>query len=181
MSYTRVQALLDKSISRPTLFQMIIPIGARANDQLEFMCKTATVPEIRMNTIAVNGHEAMGVVREQGTQVVYGNPFSITVISDRDYIVYDAIRAWFHSMAVNANPVLGGSQKISYYDTIKRSMTLIKLEQGGDQNYIQPFRIRFNNAFPVAIGEIQLDTSSENSYVEYTIDFAYETYTYLPI
>lgn len=180
MSYSRVQSLLNQSISRPTLFQMIVPIGPSANSQLEFMCKTASVPEVRMNTIAVNGHESMGVVREQGTQVVYGNPFTITVISDRDYIVYEAMRTWFSSMAINANPIVAGSQKISYYDTVKRSMTLIKLEQGGGENYHSPFRIRFNNAFPVAIGEIALDTSSYDSFVEFTVDFAYETYTFIP-
>ncbi len=162
-----------------------MPIGRQANDQLEFLCKTASVPEIAADTIAVNGHESLGVVRDQPTMITYAKPFSITVISDRDYIVYKDMRKWFDTLAKNANPnqfgITGSSQRIGYYDNIKRQITLKKLEQSGEQNYFQPFEIEFNNAYPVRIGEIGLDSESFDSKVEFQVDFYYETYTFNPI
>ena len=182
MSYQSVKALLSKGISRPTLFQVIMPVGRAANDQLEFLCKTASVPEVAADTITVNGQEALGVVREQVSLITYAKPFSITVISDRDYTVYKEMRKWFESLSKNANPnqfgVLGSSQRPAYYDDVTRTITLKKLEQAGGERYYQPFQIEFNNAYPIRVGEIQLDSESTDSKVEFQIDFTYETYTF---
>ena len=72
MSYQSVKALLAKGISKPTLFQVVITnLGTEANRQLNFMCKTAAVPEVAVSTIAVNGQESMGMIREQATMVTY--------------------------------------------------------------------------------------------------------------
>lgn len=163
--------------------------GGTAVEQLRFLCNRTAVPEATASTIAVNGHEAMGVTREQPTFIQFTSPFSITVIADRDYTVYKAMRRWFETLGRNVNPgVIGGfagaSQKIAYYDTFKRDITLKKLElQGGrtDQEsptYMEPFTIQFNNAFPVRMGEISLSSEDQDSKVEFQIDFAYETYTF---
>ena len=182
MSYQSVKALLSKGISRPTLFQVIMPVGRAANDQLEFLCKTASVPEVAADTIVVNGQEALGVVREQVALITYAKPFSISVISDRDYTVYKEMRRWFDTLSKNANPTQSGSsgtsQRPSYYDTVTRTITLKKLEQDGGERYFEPFEIQFNNAYPVRIGEIALDSESMDAKIEFQIDFTYETYTF---
>ena len=198
MSYDAVRALLDKGVSRPTLYQVEIafPRGIAAqetNRQLEFLCSKTAVPPASINTLAVNGHEDMGVVREQPTVVTFNSPFQITVISDRNYTVYKDIKAWYDTIAINANPyqraiplvgVGGASQRINYYDSYKRQITLKKLElQGGRgsreaNSYAEPFRIEFNNAFPVRIGELTLDSAAQDTAMEFTVDFAYETYTF---
>ena len=158
-----------------------------AREQLRFLCKAVTVPAASANTIAVNGHEAMGVTREQPTFVSFDSPFTITVIADRDYTVYKAIRRWFETMGQNLNPntvLNGNSQKINYYDSFKRNIILKKQElQGGrgsrePNSYAEPFNITFNNAFPVRIGEIALASDAYDQTVEFNIDFAYETYTF---
>ncbi len=182
MSYQSVKALLSKGISRPTLFQVIMPIGRGANDQLEFLCKSASVPETAADTIAVNGQDALGVVREQVALITYAKPFSITVISDRDYTVYKEMRRWFETLSKNANPgtsaVGGASQRPAYYDSITRQITLKKLEQAGGEQYFVPFEVDFNKAYPVRIGEISLDSADQDSFVEFQIDFTYETYSF---
>jgi len=192
MSYSSVQAILSRGISRPTLYEVIVPLGiggAVAVEQLRFLCNRTAVPEATSATIAVNGHEAMGVTREQPTFIQFSSPFSITVIADRDYTVYKAMRRWFETLGQNVNPNIrggfnGASQKIAYYDTFKRNITLKKLElQGGrgsvqSPSYMEPFTIEFNNAFPVRMGEISLSSEDQDSKVEFTIDFAYETYTF---
>ena len=182
MSYQAVQALLSKGVSRPTLFQVIMPVNSQANSQLEFLCKEATVPEVSTNTVNANGHEALGVVREQPTSIMFAKPFSITVISDRDYIVYKEMRRWFETLAQNANPlragVTGQSQRVNYFDSFAKTITLKKLEQDSSPVYLQPFEIEFNKAFPVRIGDIALSSDARDQSVEFQVDFTYETYTF---
>ena len=186
MSYQSVKALLDKGVSRPTLFQvMVTGFDRQSNDQLNFLCKTASVPEVAVNTIAVNGQESMGMIREQATMVTYSKPFSITVISDRDYTVYKAMREWFDQHALNANPrernllnlEAGSNQRVSYYDTVKRQITLNKFEYGEGEGYYQPFSVVFNDAFITRLGVLQLSSEQRDSFMEFNVDFTYENYT----
>ncbi len=182
MSYQSVKALLSKGISRPTLFQVIMPVGRGVNDQLEFLCKTAVVPEVASAGIAILGQESLGVTREQTVLITYAKPFSITVISDRDYTVYKEMRRWFETLSKNANPttssISGASQRPASYDSVTRQITLKKLEQDGGEQYYEPFQVDFNKAYPVRIGEISLDSSAQDGFVEFQVDFTYETYTF---
>ena len=148
------------------------------------MCKATAVPEVAVDTILVNGHEAMGVIREQPTIVTYAKPFQITVISDKDYTVYKELREWFDTISLNANPfsrfipsASGDSQRINYYNSFTKQITLKKLEQNGEQAFDSPFEVEFNKAYPIRIGELALDTESRDSYMEFTVSFTYETYT----
>ena len=47
MSYEQVKSLLKKGISRPTLYEVSLPvISGEANRQLQFLCSAASVPEV---------------------------------------------------------------------------------------------------------------------------------------
>ena len=192
-----VKALVSKGVSRPTLYQVIVNLPQEAaglsrnlNDNLEILTTKASVPSTAVNTIAVNGHEAMGVTREQPTVVTFNSPFSIQVMADRDYTVYKAIKRWLDLVAINANPnerrfgANGQSQRMRYYDTYASTIELKKLEfQGGrgsrePNSYMEPFRIIFNNCFPVRLGEIALAADATDTAVEFGVDFAYETYSF---
>ncbi len=192
-SYESVKALLSRGISKPSLYEVLMPLGPanqNAMEQLRFLCSNTAVPPASVSTITVNGHEAMGVTREQPTFVQFTSPFSVTVIADKDYTVYKSIKRWMDTIAINANPnsipgVNGQSQKISYYDSFKKDIILKKLELKGSRSpkeansYSEPFRIVFNNAFPVNLGAIQLSSENYDSRLEFTIDFAYETYSFV--
>ena len=196
MSYQSVKALLAKGVSRPTLFEITMPnryFDKEANDQMRFLCKTAMIPEVAIDTISVNGHEALGIRREQGALVTYSRPLSLNIISDRDYTVYKAFRTWFDQLALNANPdagafrnpanlnLLGGnigkSQRMSYYQVITEQITLKKLEQGKEEKYFSPFEITFNNAFPVAVGQLSLDTEARDSYMDFDVQLTFDHYS----
>ena len=194
MSYDSVRTLLSRGVSRPALYRVTINfpdfLAQETNRQLEFLCSKASVPPAAINTIAIPGQEALGVTREQPTAVIFNSPFTISVISDRDYTVYKDLKRWYNAIAVNANPstrlsgALGNSQRIKWYRDFSRTIQLTKLEQQGGKgsveadSYIAPFDVIFNRAFPVRIGEITLDSSASDSFVEYSVDFAYETYTF---
>jgi len=187
MSYQSAKALLDKGVSRPTLFTLRLPserVSSKTNDHLDIFCTVATIPEVRLDTVVVPGHENMGIVREQPTSVMFGKPFSITVIERTDYSTYSDIRKWLDLTAVNANQNsrLGRSQRMNYYNTFVSDMDLLKLEYSKDGNsdktgYEQVMRVNFINAYPINIGQISLNTETQNTYTTYNVDFTYESYS----
>ena len=106
MSYERAKGLLNRSVSRPTLFTIRFPrnrISEGANRYLEFFCTTTNIPEVRLQTAVVSGQEYMGIERDQPTQMIFGKPFSITVIENTDFLVYKNMRNWFNATTFNAN------------------------------------------------------------------------------
>ncbi len=183
MSYSSVQALLSKGVSRPTMYQVIIPrIGDAANRQIELLCKATKVPEMSVTTINANGQDAQGVVRQSPAHMTFSQPFSCTIISDRDYTVYKAVKAWMSSITTNGNPLTGGAgaaQKAEYYESVMETITLIKLENDGGGALMSPFKVNFNNAYPVRMGELELGSDRFDSYMEFQVDFYYETYTFV--
>lgn len=190
MSYVAAMSLLHRGIARPTLYNISIPgIGTDANSQLNFFCKATTVPGVSVETVAAAGQEFHGIVREQPTSVIYEKPFTITVISDKDHIVYRAMRQWFNQSALNSNQDQGRNQRMTYYNNLVRDFTLSKMEQpahsittsnGGMsiENYDIPFRVQFINAYIVSIGAISLGSDQFNGMVEFDVSFTYESHSF---
>ena len=125
----------------------------------------------------------MGVVKEVPVRINFGSPFTVQVISDRDYTVYKSIREdWFNTLTSNgsANPfaigTVGSSQRMEYYDQVTGQITFEKLEQG-DGGYDTVLRVIFNEAFPIRIGVLDFGSDQTDSYVSYSLEFAYSTYT----
>ena len=180
-TYDSVRALLNQGgVARPTLYRVIVPsskVGGAVNDHLELLCKSASIPETSANTVTALGQDAQGVTRESPSNVIFGKPFSITVISDTNYTVYKGMRRWFDTVCTNANPAGGGgtaAQKASYYSDITAAITIIKEEQ----RQRQPFTVTLNNAYPVRMGEIGLQSDAYDTALEFAIDFYYETLTF---
>ena len=158
-------------------------VNRASNDQLEFLVEATSIPEVSATTIAVNGQDAMGVVKEVPVRINFGSPFAVQVISDRDYTVYKSIREdWFDTLTSNgaANPfqinVVGSSQRMEYYDEVTGQITFEKLEQA-DGGYETVLRVVFNEAYPVRIGQLDFGSDKTDSYVSYSLEFAYSTYT----
>lgn len=184
---------MKKGPSRPTLFEVRLPnrISRDTNEYISFFCKATAIPEVRTNTIAVAGHEHMGIVREQATNIMFGKPFNMTVIIDKDFTVYTELRSWFDSIAQNSNQDLRGfrTQRMSYSSTYVEDMQLIKYEQPdgrddtielfnqGVSGYKRVMTVNFINAFPIQIGQVDLNTETTDTVTEFNIDFTYESYT----
>ena len=185
--------------ARPTLFRVSIPRNINngnfdANDYLQFFCKTASVPAISHELVGVNGQERVGVVRQQPVGVIYGKPFKIQVIERSDFVVYNQIKQWFDRTNPGTNQQNIVSHRMNYYDNIICDIKLMKLEYSPDASnyaaiagkqvqgdvtpdgFVKPLSVRFKNAYPTEIGDIQLSTEANNSLVEFSISFNYETY-----
>ena len=189
MSYDQARALMDRGVSRPTLFALQLPniVNRRTGDYLTMFCRATAIPEIRTATAFVNGHERMGISREQPTAIRFGKPFTIEVIENSEFSVYQDIRQWFDQACPQlGNP--GASQRMNFYDNIVRDMQLHKLELPDNQqgnlgaldltaNYKKVLTVDFKSAFPISIGAISLNTESRNQFTTFSIAFTYESYT----
>ena len=192
MSYESARALLNRSISRPTLYSVRLSnrVSRQTNDYINFFCSETSIPEVRHTSILANGQEFMGVVREQPTNVVFGKPFGMTIIENSEFQTYKDLRAWFNSTAQNANQSNGfnRTQRMNYSSTYVSDIEIIKLEQPdnlsgalGSQdpnaNYKEVLKVTLLNAFPTNISSISLSSSSFDTATTFQASFSYESYT----
>ena len=106
-------------------------VSNETNEHLDFFCLSTAIPEVRMNTVVVGGHEYMGIERDQPTQVIFGKPFSLTIIERSDFKVYKQMRDWLNQTAFRANQ--GGiegeatglrSTRMNYYNNYVEDFSL---------------------------------------------------------
>tara|TARA_R110002012_G_C11407566_1_gene586584 strand:- start:47 stop:682 length:636 start_codon:yes stop_codon:yes gene_type:complete len=192
MSYEAARALLNKSVSRPTLYSVRLSnrVSRQTNDYINFFCSETSIPEVRHTSILANGQEYMGIVREQPTNVVFGKPFGMTIIENSEFQTYKDLRSWFNTTAQGSNQSNGfnRTQRMNYQSTYTSDIEIIKLEQpdnlGGvlgsqdpNANYKEVLKVTLLNAFPTNIGSVSLSSSSYDSATTFQASFSYESYT----
>lgn len=199
MSYIKAASLLERGISRPTLYSVTMPnrrISSETNEHLDFFCLTTAIPEIRLTTAVIGGHENMGIERDQPTQVVFGKPFSLQIIERSDFRVYKEMRNWFNQTAFRANQgTTDGagtglrSTRMAYYNSYTEDFSLSKLESANgidvDEFTNEPsqlvgyrtvMRVNFLKAYPVRIQAVNLSAEGYNTFTTFQVDFSYESY-----
>jgi hypothetical protein len=188
MSYSGAIAQLKNSVSRPSLYKIVMPsrfIGRDTNDYLEYFCNTAQVPSVRYEGINVTGHSLMGITRIQPTMPIWTNPLTVTVIENSDFTVYEDFKGWFDETGQGIDQSGSRNIRLSYYDQIVGDIELIKLENpnslsgggNGGANYKEVLTVKFLNSYIKSIGPVSLDSSSQNSFLQFQIEFNYESYT----
>lgn len=196
MSYERAIALMEKGISRLSLYSVRIGGGKvtdGVNDYLDFFCFLTAIPAVSAQTVAAVGQEYQGVYRETPGGIIFSKPFSMQVYENSEFSTYKALRKWFDEISNNANQERGpGSTgraiRMNYYNEIVADMYLTKLElpddgkvpdRGEDLNkyYKSPVKVTFINAYPVKIGEVMLGSTETNTPTAFTVEFTYESYT----
>ncbi|AEC53012.1 hypothetical cyanophage protein [Synechococcus phage S-CRM01] len=187
---------MEKSVSRQTLYSVRIgggKVSDEVNSYLDFFCSTTAIPSVSLQTLAAVGQEHQGIVRETPGALIFSKPFSMQIIENSDYLTYTALRNWLNEVSPNANQALrpgsaGRSIRMNYYNSIISNIELTKLEfpdeenqtyQGADLNkyYKTPLKINLINAYPIAIGEINLQSSAADQLVYWDAQFTYESYT----
>jgi hypothetical protein len=193
--YDKAQSLLKKGPSRSTLYSVRIgggKVSDTANSYLDFFCYVTTIPGISAQTVAAVGQEHQGIYRETPGGILYSKPFTMQIIENSEYLTYYAIRKWFDEISPNTNQTsrpgsTGRAIRMNYYNDIVSNIQLTKLEipasmkgfdRGGDMDryYESPVKVNFINAYPVKIGEINLQSTSSDQPVIWQADFTYESY-----
>ena len=167
MSYKDAQALLNRGVSRPTLYSLLLPnrfgingtggnngIRTETNDYLQLFCKTVAVPESSLSTTNANAHEYMGITRETPVNMLYGKPLSITVIENSEFSNYRDIRRWMDRTTQNANQGTNGrigvgrNQRMQYYNSFVGDIQLAKLEfPEGSERGADAFNLAYVNQY----------------------------------
>lgn len=187
---------MSKGVSRPTLYDVQLPVMADrgvnsfTNNYIGLYCVAVDLPETRVNTITANGHEHIGIVRDQPTQMLYGKPLTLTIIADKDYNSYKAIRTWLDvTTPFGANQDALRTQRMSFHTDLVAPITLTKLELPANQKvtpdrdnfnytnlYKRVLRFEFINAFPMSLGAVSLGSDRTDSYVTFDATFMFESY-----
>jgi len=140
-------------------------VGNSAVNKLPFLCESASLPT---KGIATNPHDIYGPPRE----IAYRETFTESALS---FILDDAftVKRFFDSWQANIiNPVTGNP---SYYDDYKGAINITRLENnstnllGGPDRY----RVRLEEAYPSAVGEVALGHSQGNEVLKLSVTFKY--------
>lgn len=186
MSYDKAIGQLTNGPSRPTLYKITMPsrfIGRDTNDYLEYFCNTAQIPSIRYSSIAVPGHDIMGVTRNQPSGVVWTNPMSISIIENSDFETYKEFKKWFDQTGQGIDQKGERNIRLKYYKQIVGDIELEKLEfpdsttgGGGQQELKSVLKVKFLNSYIMSLGPIELSSERKNTYLSFPIQFHYESF-----
>ena len=134
--------------------------GANAGRNLEFLCKTASLPASTVTDIPVYYRgRPVHVAGEREFQ-----PWTISVYNDTDFSIRDMFENWSHLM-VNYNATDGQPTPLAY----QTDATVFQLDRNGAvlKSYT------FHDMFPLEIGAIQLDFEANNQVEMFDVTLQY--------
>jgi len=160
--------------SRPNLFSAQIikaPVSDVTGTDFTFLCKIATIPPSTLGVVEVPYFGRM--VKVPGNRTF--DNLSITVINDEPMKIRNGFEKWMDMInAHQANDTLFTSAADGMGTLVVTHHTR-DMVSSGDQKW------KFENIFPVALGEIGLDWGSNDTIEEFTVDLAYDFWSHDPI
>lgn len=142
----------------------IIPNASVAGQKLEFLAKSSTLPD---STVAdVNIMYRGRPVHFSGEREF--SPWRIDVYNDNDFIVRNALESWVDTMQ-NAESTNGATSPSSY----QVDMQVQQLDR--NDNVVKEYT--FRDAWPLNVGEIQLDWGANNEIEVFPVTFQYNYWT----
>lgn len=145
-------------------FPSILPNAALAGQKLQFLAKTAQLPSSTVADIEV---------MYRGRPVHFAGertfePWSIDVYNDNDFIVRNAFESWVDTMA-NSDTTHGAM----YTQIYQVDMQVQQLDR--NDRIVKEYT--FHDAFPLTVGQIQLDWDASNQIEIFPVTFQYNYFT----
>jgi hypothetical protein len=153
--------------ARAYLFD-VIKIGYLGEEMwkdLKYFCKSTTLPGAALEEITVN---YLGMAKHYAGARRYGD-WTVTILGDRDYIIYKTIRSWLrssHDISIAKTYSRYGEPEVIYKD-----VTLETYKYSGDPL----IKVELFNAWPKSIGDISLDYGSQEV-IAFDVTFTYESH-----
>jgi hypothetical protein len=146
-------------------------VSNAAINKLPFLCESASLPT---KGIATNPHDIHGPPRE----IAYRETFTESALS---FILDDAfiVKRYFDDW--QANIVSPTTSNPSYYDNYVGAINITRLENnstnllGGPDKY----RVRLEEAYPSAVGEVALGHSQGNEVLKLSVTFKYRRWNFI--
>jgi len=140
-------------------------VPSATTEKLQYLCESVSLPT---KGIATNPHDIHGPPREMAYRETFTES-ALSFILDDEFTLKTYFDAW---QANIINPVTGNP---SYYDDYKGAINITRLENnstnllGGPDRY----RVRLEEAYPSAVGEVALGHSQGNEVLKLSVTFKY--------
>ena len=168
-----IRSQLTGGGARSNLFEVQMPLpaiagpdSAAASQKLTFTCRAAQLPAASITPVEINYFGRP--IKLAGNRTF--EEWSVTVINDEDFAVYDAINGWMNAInSHETNVRLAGNSPISYQSTAD------VVHYGKVGNEIK--RIKIVNCWPTNLAAIDLAWDAADSLEEFTVTFCLDYWT----
>jgi len=181
MAYPTVKKLLNRGPASNNRFSATFG-SCRAlgntrtlNEYSRYFISNMTMPGSSIATGEMFGDVATGITRKYAHTRMY-NEFAMTFILEAGMEVYDIFDAWIENIVTKeaGKTLPTANHRAGYYDDyVCNDIILKKYERDGSLS----LTTTVYNAFPLNISDLSLSSASQNTLLELTVNFAYETYT----
>lgn len=130
------------------------------NKTIDVLCHTATLPSKRLQT---TDYQNLLLPKQLPYFIEY-EEITLTFYCDTEYKVRDYFDIWFDTV-FNTN-----SKTVNYYDEYVSNINIYTLDTEGNINY----GVVLEEAYPIAINEVNLSYASSNEIQEISVTFAYK-------
>jgi hypothetical protein len=157
------KAKLTGAGARPNLFRVIINFPAFVQGDTEltsFMCKGASLPPAQIGAVMIPFRGRQLHVPGDRTY----EPWEVTIINDTNFNVRDALMRWSNAMNSFEGNVTSVSPDAYYTDLIVEQLDR-------DNNVLKSYKIV--GAWPVTVGQIDLNFESSDAIEQFTATFRY--------
>ena len=151
-------------------FQDVIDLNAHS----KYLVSSATVPGRSFTTGQIRGDMGLGVERKYVTGIMF-NEFTLTYTLTGDMRVHQLMNNWAEDCAPRISGASTGRKdiRIAYYeDYVDPKIIIKKLERDGSVSMVT----NVYNAYPIMVADLSLASGSNNSALEFSVQFAYETF-----
>jgi len=150
--------------ARSNLFKATINFPGYAAGNVEltsFMCKGAQLPQSVIEEVPISFRgRILKIAGERSFE-----PWSVTVLNDTDFGTRDAMERWM-------NGINGHTTNVGLVNPVDYQADLIVEQLDRDGTSIK--RYDFRGAFPVNVGEIDLDYDTAGQIEQFQVVFAYQ-------
>ena len=150
--------------ARSNLFKATINFPGYAAGNVEltsFMCKGAQLPQSIIEEVPISFRgRILKIAGERSFE-----PWSVTVLNDTDFGTRDAMERWM-------NGINGHTTNVGLVNPVDYQADLIVEQLDRDGTSIK--RYDFRGAFPVNVGEIDLDYDTAGQIEQFQVVFAYQ-------
>jgi hypothetical protein len=158
-----VSSIRSDSLARTNRFEVLLPSkpGSRAKSNLvSLMCEQAQLPAL---TIATRSQKIFGPTRTRPVSSEYGGSAQFVFHVDRDMRIKEYFDDWVHTVISPTNFT------VNYQRDYASSIFVRQLDEQDNITY----EIELIEAFPVAIGQMDLNHLSSNQTHRLPVNFSY--------
>tara|TARA_Y100001973_G_scaffold106622_1_gene185901 strand:- start:1938 stop:2537 length:600 start_codon:yes stop_codon:yes gene_type:complete len=149
-------------------FPSYVPGGVIAGNQIRFRAKATQAPGMTIGTIEVPYQGR--TIKIAGDRVF--EEWNVTVINDEDYAIRNAFEAWQNGISQIDFDTDG--ERIAEIEGINDYVADVVVRQRTKKSGSVSKQYLMKNAFPTAIGPIELSWDSQDTIEEFDVTFAFD-------